>query len=98
MSTGLTTLAIKARLANYIRKTLYKRKWEDIKTGERDQIFKEIFDLNHAMHWELNAYKDKRRDKRELLAKRKAAPQTKSMKKKLGLIKKTPLKDPRLEN
>ena len=63
MSTGIKTLAIKARLANHIRKTFYKRKWEDLKTGERDQILKEIFDLNHAMHWELNSYKDKRRKK-----------------------------------
>ncbi len=37
-----------------------------------------------AMHNELNAYKQKRKDKAALLKARLAAPQTKSMKKKLG--------------
>lgn len=85
---ALKTMSIKARVANYIRKTFYKKKWEDLKLGERDQILKQIFDLNHEAHWELNAYKSKRRDKAELLKTRLAAPQTKSMKKKLGLIPK----------
>ena len=79
-----TTLAIKARLANHIRKTLYKKKWENMSPGEIETIFDEIFKLNHQMHWELNEYKAKRKAKRELRKKREAAPQTKSMIKKLG--------------
>lgn len=59
-------MAMKARVANHIRKTLFKRTWEDIKTGERDQILKEIFDLNHKMHWELIAYKRKRAKKNKV--------------------------------
>lgn len=35
------------------------------------------------MHWELNAYKMKRKDKRELRKTREAAPKTKSMMKRL---------------
>ena len=97
MSTQLKTLAIKARVANHIRKTLYKKKLDQITDQEKISLFNEIYSLNHAMHWELNSYKDKRRDKRELLEKRKASPQTQSMMKKLGLIKKEPLKDPRLQ-
>lgn len=87
---ALKTMAIKAKVANYIRKTFYKKRWEDLKIGERDQILKEIFDLNHLMHWELISYKQKRQDKTALYQKRLQAPQTKSMKKKLGLISKTP--------
>jgi hypothetical protein len=44
-----------------------------------------------AMHVELNAYKAKRKAKKTLLEKRLAAPQTKTMKKKLrGKLQKTP--------
>ena len=88
-----TTLAIKARLANHIRKTLYKKRWENLKTEERDQILFDIFQMNKDMHWELNEYKDKRKAKRELLKKRQAAYPTKSMKKKLGLIPKKNLEN-----
>lgn len=66
------TLAIKARIANHIRKTLYKRKWEELKTGERDQILLEIFSLNLQVHWELNAYKAKRKAKAKIQKEREA--------------------------
>lgn len=62
--TQLKTLAMKAKLANHIRKTFYKRTWESLKTGERDQILLEIFSLNSQMHSELNAYKAKRKAKK----------------------------------
>lgn len=84
------TLAIKARLANHIRKTLYKKHLPVLSEAEKLAIFDQIFGLNLQMHWELNAYKQKRKDKAELLKRRQAAPQTKSMKKKLGLIPKVP--------
>ena len=80
---ALKTLGIKARVYNHIRKVLYKKRWEDIKTNERDQILKEIFDLNHQAHWELLNYKAKRQNKKALLEKRLASAQTKSMMKKL---------------
>lgn len=88
-----TSLAMKATLANYIRKTLYKKRIEQIPDSEKLQIFEEIFSRNLAMHWELNRYKDKRKDRAALLKQRLAAPQTKSIKKKLGLIKKNPNPD-----
>lgn len=50
---------------------------------EKLEIFDEIFNINHEMHWELNNYKTKRKDKRELLQKRLDSPQTKSMLKKV---------------
>ena len=76
-------MAIKARLANHIKKTLYKKRLDLISHSDKVKMFEEIFQLNSEMHWELNDYKQKRKEKRELLAKRLAAPQTKSMKKKL---------------
>lgn len=39
--------------------------------------------MNYNMHQELNAYKAKRKDRRELRKTREAAPQTKSMIKRL---------------
>lgn len=83
------TMAIKARLANHIRKTLYKKHLLSLSDSEKIAMMDQIFGLNLEMHWELNAYKQKRKDKAELLKKRLAAPQTQSMKKKLGLTKKT---------
>lgn len=50
---------------------------------EKLEIFDEIFNMNHEIHWELNNYKTKRKDKRELLQKRLNSPQTKSMLKKI---------------
>lgn len=93
---NIKTLAIKARLANHIRKTLYKTRLEQISQTEKVRLFEEIFGLNSSMHSELNDYKAKRKAKIELHKKRLASPQTKSMKKKLGLIPKTPKKN--LEN
>ena len=58
-------------------------------------MFDQIFGLNLEMHWELNAYKSKRKAKSELLKKRQSSPQTKSMKKKLGLIPKKNLESPK---
>ncbi len=87
------TLAMKAKLANHIRKTLYKKHLPNLSNEDKIAMFDQIFGLNLQMHWELNAYKQKRKDKAELHKKRLAAPQTKSMKKKLGLIPKTPKAD-----
>lgn len=91
MKANTTTLAIKARMANYIRKSLYGReRIENFSEQEKNEFLKSIFNMYLEMHNELNAYKQKRKDKAALLAKRKASPQTRSMKKKLGLIPKTP--------
>lgn len=90
---NIKTMAMKAKLANYIRTTLYKKHLSNLSDKDKIAIFDQIFGLNLQMHWELNAYKQKRKDKAKLLKKRKEAPQTKSMKKKLGLIPKTPKKD-----
>lgn len=78
------TMAMKARLANYIRKTLYKKHLQTLSDKEKVAILDQIFGLNLQMHWELNAYKQKRKDKAALLQKRLAAPQTKSMAKRVG--------------
>lgn len=86
---NIKTMAMKAKLANYIRKTLYKKHLTALSGADKVAIFDQIFGLNLQMHSELNAYKRKRKDKAELLRKRKAAPQTKSMQKKLGTRKKT---------
>lgn len=87
---NIKTLAMKAKLANHIRKTLYKKHLTALSEAEKLAIFDQIFGLNLQMHSELNAYKRKRKDKAELLKKRQASPQTKSMKKKLGLLPKSP--------
>lgn len=88
MSTELKTLAMKARVYNKIRKFLYKQRLDKIPSESKVEFFDEIFALNHATHWELINYKRKRKAKSELLKKRLASPQTKSMKKKLGLVEK----------
>ena len=95
MKSNTTTLAIKARLANHIRKTLYKKHLKEISDQDKISMFDQIFGLNLGMHWELNAYKSKRKDKADLLQKRKNAPQTRSMQKKLGLIPKKNLVNPK---
>lgn len=66
MSTELKTLAMKARVANQIRKTLYKKRVDQITDKEKIQIFEEIFQLNSLMHWELIAYKRKRQEKKAI--------------------------------
>lgn len=96
MKANTTTLAMKAKVANYIRKTLYKKHLQTLSDKEKIAIFDQIFGLNLQMHSELNAYKNKRKEKAALRKKRESSPQTKSMKKKLGLIPKTPKKN--LEN
>lgn len=88
-NTALKTLAMKARVYNKIRTFLYKQRLENIKPQSKIDFFDQIFQMNHETHWELIAYKKKREDKAALLKQRQAAPLTKSMKKKLGLIKKT---------
>lgn len=60
----------------------------EISDQEKVKLFDEIYSMNYSMHWELNAYKRKRKDRKSLLEKRKASPQTKTMKKKLGLTPK----------
>lgn len=81
-------MAMKARVANQIRKALYKKPI-DIPDKEKLELFEQIYNANRDMHWELVAYKKKRKEKKALHEKRLASPQTQSMKKKLGLIKKT---------
>lgn len=88
---------MKARVYNKIRTFLYKKQLDKITDKEKIEFFDEIYKENIITHWELINYKRKRQDKKELLQTRLAAPQTKSMMKKLGLIKKNPLKDPRLQ-
>jgi len=46
-------------------------------------MLRELAELTKEVHYELNLYKGKRRDKKILLEKRLEAPQTKTMKKKL---------------
>lgn len=97
MTPNKTTLAIKARLANKLRKYFYKAQLEKFTQEAKIDLFNQLFQDVSIMHWELNDYKAKRKEKAELKKKRLASPQTKSMRKKFGLIPKTPLKDPRLE-
>ncbi len=85
---AMKTMAIKARVYNFIRKSLYNQYLENISEKTKIELFDKIFGLNKEAHWELIRYKQKRQDKSELLKQRLAAPQTKSMEKKLGLIPK----------
>lgn len=80
-------MGIKARVYNQIRTQLFKKKLEDITPEEKLAYFNGWFALNQEAHAELNAYKSKRKDQAELLKKRQAAPQTKTMMKKLGIKK-----------
>lgn len=97
MTPNKTTLAIKARLANKLRKYFYKSQLEKFTQEAKIDLFNQLFQDVSTMHWELNDYKAKRKEKSALKKKRQSSPLTKSMKKKLGLIPKTPLKDLRLE-
>lgn len=67
---ALKTLAMKARVYNYIRKTLYKRKLEDISIDDKVTIFNEIFGMNKITHWELKFYKGKREYKEHIYQER----------------------------
>lgn len=75
INVSLKTMAIKARVYNHIRKTLYKKRLEQIPDSEKLKFFDEIFVLNKDAHWELNDYKQKRWNKAKIaeLRKQKAA-------------------------
>ena len=62
---ALKTMAMKAKVANYIRKSLYKKRLEQISSTDKITIFDTIFQMNHEMHYELKAYKQKRETKAE---------------------------------
>lgn len=62
---ALKTMAMKARVANFIRKELYKTRLDQISTLEKIAMFDKIFQMNHEMHYELKAYKWKRETKAE---------------------------------
>ena len=64
MSTQNKTMAIKARVANHLRKSIYKKNYEDLSLPERESLFKELFEMGKEMHKELSAYKQKRKDKK----------------------------------
>lgn len=81
---ALKTLGIKARVYNTIRTFLYKKRLENISVVEKVNFFDDLFKLNHEAHWELNNYKQKRKDQTNLLNKRLTSPQTKSMLKKIN--------------
>lgn len=75
-------------MANQVRTLLYQYRKTTPTEREKLELFDQIFELNHSMHWELNSLKSKRKSRAKLLKKRQEAPQTKSMRKKLGLIPK----------
>lgn len=62
-STSLKTMAIKSRVANFIRKALYKKRLEQFSDAEIQVLFSEIHALNFKAHTELNNYKQKRKKK-----------------------------------
>lgn len=66
MSVSQKTMAMKARVANHIRKTLFKKLKVNITDDEKIAIFDQIYDMNRDMHWDLNNYKQKRRAKAAL--------------------------------
>lgn len=64
---NIKTLAIKATLANHIRKTLYnKKRLEQFSQEEKVAFFNDVWARYLDMHAELNAYKQKRKDKRHI--------------------------------
>ena len=66
----LKTMAMKARVANFIRKELYKARLDQISKERKIELFDQIFQMNHAMHYELLAYKNKRKEKAYIHAER----------------------------
>lgn len=70
MSVALKTLSMKARVYNQIRTKLYKKRIEDFSPESKQKMFDEIFGLNLQTHWELNNYKQKRKDKKALYEER----------------------------
>lgn len=67
---ALKTLAMKARVANFIRKELFKEKLENISKDEKIAFFDKVFEMNDLMHRELRAYKWKRQWKAHIEAER----------------------------
>lgn len=63
---ALKTMGIKARIANFIRTALYKKRIEEISDKEKIDLFNRIFSINKSSHNELNAYKSKRKYKAEI--------------------------------
>lgn len=63
---ALKTLAMKARVANFIRKELYKEKLENISKDEKIAFFDKVFEMNLTMHNDLRAYKWKREWKADI--------------------------------
>ncbi len=61
---------MKARVYNQIRTKLYKKRIEDFSPEDKQKMFDEIFGMNLQTHWELNHYKQKRKDKAQLYAER----------------------------
>lgn len=57
---------MKARVANFIRKELYKERLENISKDEKIAFFDKVFEMNDAMHRELRAYKWKREWKADI--------------------------------
>lgn len=86
---ALKTMAMKAKVANFIRTTLYKKRIDQISVVEKTMIFDTIFKMNTEMHNELNAYKQKRQDKaqRDLLREARGwKPKIKSPNTKINLV------------
>src|SRR5688572_30470006 len=68
---NINTLAIKARMANYIRKTLYsKDKAKEFTDDDAAKFIAEIYSRYLEMHSELNDYKAKRKHKAKIKAER----------------------------
>lgn len=63
---ALKTLAIKARMTNHIRKTLFKKDLDKISNEEKVLFFNEVYKINNETHWELISYKHKRKEKRKI--------------------------------
>lgn len=59
----LKTMAMKCRIANIIRKEIYKKRIEDFKNEDKQKLFDIIFEEAKKMHYELQAYKSKRQKK-----------------------------------
>ena len=59
----LKTMAMKCRIANLIRKEIYKKRIEDFKSEDKQKLFDTIFEEAKKMHNELRDYKHKRRIK-----------------------------------
>jgi hypothetical protein len=63
---SLKTMGIKARVANFIRTALYKKRLQQITDKEKIELFDKIWKLNDDAHFELNMYKSKRKAKAEI--------------------------------